>query len=234
MPELRESADKNRNTLFPIFLKLEQLTILLIGGGNVAHEKLTALLHNCPGASVKVVATDISPAVRALIDLYRLPFECRTFQEQDLAGIDLVMIAINDKTVSAAIHSICKKNRLLTNVADTPAYCDFYLSSIVQKGSMKIAISTNGKSPTIAKRVKEVLNETFPEELEEVLNNMGKIRNTLKGDFSQKVRHLNEITRGLASPGATYKRRSEKALWFISGVAATLAFLSLLYIAFYF
>jgi siroheme synthase-like protein len=80
------------------------------------------------------------------------------------------------------------------NVADTPDLCDFYLSSIVQKGNMKIAISTNGKSPTVAKRIREVLSEMIPDEMEEVLASLGEIRNRLRGDFSEKVRELNKIT----------------------------------------
>jgi siroheme synthase-like protein len=82
----------------------------------------------------------------------------------------------------------------LINVADKPELCDFYLGSIVQKGNLKIAISTNGKSPTIAKRLKEVLNEGLPGELDTTLEQMSRLRNTLKGDFAEKVKTLNEIT----------------------------------------
>jgi siroheme synthase-like protein len=86
----------------------------------------------------------------------------------------------------------------LVNVADKPELCDFYLGSIVQKGNLKIAISTNGKSPTIAKRIKEVLNETLPEEIDNLLDNMQNIRNKIKGDFTEKVKQLNEITKKLS------------------------------------
>ena len=73
--------------------------------------------------------------------------------------------------------------------------CDFYLGSIVQKGDLKIAISTNGKSPTLAKRLKEVFNESLDEkELQDAMANLNKFRNRLKGDFSNKVKQLNEIT----------------------------------------
>jgi siroheme synthase-like protein len=83
-------------------------------------------------------------------------------------------------------------------VADTPDLCDFYLSSIVQKGDLKIAISTNGKSPTIAKRLKEVLIDLIPDEMENILNNMSKIRDKIKGGFAEKVRQLNELTKSIA------------------------------------
>jgi precorrin-2 dehydrogenase/sirohydrochlorin ferrochelatase len=80
------------------------------------------------------------------------------------------------------------------NVADTPDLCDFYLSSVVRKGDLKIAISTNGKSPTFAKRFREILEDILPESLQETLDNLKDLRDKLKGDFSSKVDMLNEIT----------------------------------------
>jgi hypothetical protein len=77
--------------------------------------------------------------------------------------------------------------------------CDFYLSSVVKKGNLKIAISTNGKSPTIAKRIKEVINDSIPDEIEDLLNNMQAIRNNMDGDFAEKVRKLNELTKMLVT-----------------------------------
>jgi siroheme synthase-like protein len=93
---------------------------------------------------------------------------------------------------------LANEKKLLVNVADTPELCDFYLGSIVQKGNLKIAISTNGKSPTIAKRIKEVLNETIPDEIESLLQNMQGIRNKMSGDFAEKVKQLDELTKKLS------------------------------------
>jgi siroheme synthase-like protein len=202
-------ADKDQNMLFPVFFKLEVLTTLLVGGGYVALEKLTAIFQNSPNARLRIVAPEISEEVRRYIQSKSIPFAERPFAPEDLDGIDLAIIAINDKTISKEIHAACAAARVLTNVADTPDLCDFYLGSIVQKGNLKIAISTNGKSPTIAKRVKEVLSEAFPDELEDVLNNMEKIRNSLAGDFTDKVRQLNEITNMLASKTTSEKKSGE-------------------------
>ena len=93
--------------------------------------------------------------------------------------------------------SLAKENKLLVNVADTPEQCDFYLSSIVQKGNLKIAISTNGKSPTIAKRIKEVLHDAIPGEMNETIENIHKVRNKLNGNFEYKVKKLNALTKVL-------------------------------------
>lgn len=190
---------KEHNALFPVFLKLEVLNTLVVGGGNVALEKLNAVFNNSPDAKVKLVATEIKPNTKGFLLERGIVFEERAFVESDLIGTDLVIIAIDNRTTSREIHDACSARNILANVADTPDYCDFYLGSIVQKGNLKIAISTNGKSPTIAKRVKEVLNETFPHEMDEVLVNMERIRNTLVGDFSDKVRQLNDITTVLAA-----------------------------------
>ncbi|MGV3706805.1 MAG: precorrin-2 dehydrogenase/sirohydrochlorin ferrochelatase family protein [Arcticibacter sp.] len=182
------------NPLFPIFVKLHNLNLLLVGGGYVALEKLGALLANSPEANIRLVAPEISPDVMSVLETHHIPYLVRPFEASDLEGIDLAIVAINDSEISSRIASVCKEKKVLTNVADKPELCDFYLGSIVQKGNLKIAISTNGKSPTIAKRIKEVLNETIPEEMDELLNNMQRIRNSLKGDFNDKVKRLNDIT----------------------------------------
>jgi len=187
------------NTLFPVFLKPDKLDTLLVGGGYVAMEKLEAIFGNSPAARVQIVGREISAEIKEFAGKRSIRFEERAFEENDLLEKDLVIVAIDDKQVSKQIYQFCKSRKLLVNVADTPNLCDFYLSSVVQKGNLKIAISTNGKSPTVAKRVKEVLNETFPAEINDVLTNMTQIRQKLNGDFSDKVKQLNAITSGLVN-----------------------------------
>ena len=218
------SSTTDSNTLFPVFLKLEKLTVLLVGGGYVASEKLTAVFQNSPKANIRLVAKEINPDVRAVIDEHHIPYQERAFTPSDLEGIDLAIIAINDKDISYEIHTACLEKGVLTNVADKPDLCDFYLSSVVQKGNLKIAISTNGKSPTIAKRVKEVLNEAFPQEMDEVLDNMESIRKKLGGDFSDKVRQLNDITSVLAVKTEPETRKHKKTVQYLlySGAAICL------------
>jgi uncharacterized protein len=103
-------------------------------------------------------------------------------------------VAVNNKETSSVIRSLAKQRKLLVNVADTPELCDFYLGSVVQKGSVKIAISTNGRSPTMAKRLKEIFQDALPDELENVVENMHRIRAKLNGNFSAKVKKLDAIT----------------------------------------
>jgi len=221
------STHKETNTLFPVFLKLEKLTTLLIGGGYVASEKLHAVFQNSPAANVRLVAPEISPDVRNFITEHPIHFEERAFEPGDLDGIDLAIIAINDRDISYEIHAACLEKGVLTNVADKPELCDFYLSSVVQKGNLKIAISTNGKSPTIAKRVKEVLNEAFPHEMDEVLDNMSSIRQKLGGDFSDKVRQLNDITSVLAVKTEPETRKHRKLINYLLYAGAAICLMVL-------
>ena len=187
------------NNLFPIFIKLEQFHVLVVGGGFVGAEKMTAILNNSPETRLTIVSKKFIPAVKILaIAYHNVVLIERGFKSRDLKGADFVIAATNDKEVNRTVKLLAEKRRILANVADTPDLCDFYLSSIVQKGDLKIAISTNGKSPTVAKRVKETLNDTLPNELNEVLQNMTQIRNRIGGDFANKVKTLNKITGILA------------------------------------
>jgi len=186
------------NNLFPVFLKLEELRVLLIGAGNVGLEKLQALINNAPATKIRVVAKDVADSFAALAHQYKAVEIIKDeYTPAYLNECDIVIAAVNDITTSKRISDDAKQKGKLINVADKPELCDFYLGSIVTKGSLKLAISTNGKSPTIAKRLKEVFNELLPEELDEVLNNMQQIRNNLKGDFKNKVHKLNELTKVL-------------------------------------
>jgi len=188
------------NNLFPIFVKLEQLRLLIIGGGKVGLEKLHAVIQNSPATAITVVATAINDPIRELAALHpTVSLLQRPYHPDDLDHADLVIVAVDDRTVSEKIAREAKQKGILVNVADTPALCDFYLSSIVKKGNLKIAISTNGKSPTVAKRLKEEINSMIPEEMDGVLDNMQTIRQNINGDFSEKVRQLNDLTKLLVA-----------------------------------
>ncbi|RCR66114.1 precorrin-2 dehydrogenase/sirohydrochlorin ferrochelatase family protein [Larkinella punicea] len=188
------------NNLFPIFLKIENLQTLVVGGGYVGLEKVTALLSNAPNAPVTLVSPEIRQEIVALAEQHanlHLIYDSYTIKYLD--NNDLVIVATNDKAVNVQIQTDCKTRRILVNVADTPDLCDFYLSSVVKKGDLKIAISTNGKSPTFAKRFREVLEDILPDSLQETLDNLQAIRNRLKGDFQHKMERLNEITKVMKS-----------------------------------
>ena len=187
------------NKLFPVFLKLETLNLLIVGGGYVGMEKLNAVLGNSPATKITIVAIQISDAIKELVrSNANITLKEKPYHIDDLAGHDIVIAAINDPVISTLVATDARSKKILVNAADKPELCDFYLSSVVQKGNLKIAISTNGTSPTIAKRVKEVLQDTIPDEIDDLLINMQSIRNKMSGDFTEKVKQLNELTKSLS------------------------------------
>jgi precorrin-2 dehydrogenase/sirohydrochlorin ferrochelatase len=190
------------NELFPIFIKLQNLHTLIVGGGYVGLEKITAVLDNSPNARITLVSPEIrQEIIEVAASNERITLIARKFEDQDLDQKDLVIVATNDKEENERIWNTARARHILANVADTPAICDFYLSSVVRKGNLKVAISTNGMSPTLAKRLKEVLSEALPDNLETAMQQLKAVRDMLKGDFAYKVDELNRITSVLTAPG---------------------------------
>tara|TARA_R110002020_G_scaffold78213_3_gene196842 strand:- start:895 stop:1470 length:576 start_codon:yes stop_codon:yes gene_type:complete len=185
------------NHLYPIFLKVHELNILLVGGGSVGTEKLEFLLKSSPKAQVTAVSREFS---QSFIDLAEKTDTVTmiedVYHEKYLGAKHMVIAATDNKAVNRQIRDEAKERFLLVNVADTPDLCDFYLGGIVTKGNLKVAISTNGKSPTAAKRLRQLLEDVLPEELDDLLDNLNAYRETLKGDFEYKVKAMNEITEG--------------------------------------
>jgi len=189
------------NTLFPIYVKLDRVQTLLVGAGAVGLEKLQAMLANSPGAKVHVVAEKVGDGVRKLAEESpNVRIAERPFRDEDLDGVNLVLLATDNAALNQHVRELASRRHVLLNVADKPALCDFYLGSVVQKGNLKIGISTNGKSPTIAKRLKEFLQDILPDEIDETLERMAELRESLKGDLREKIRVLNEHTRVLIPP----------------------------------
>jgi len=185
------------NPLYPIFLKLHQLEMLIVGAGEVGHEKMSFILKSSPDARITVVAPWVSEDVTELLESkesHHVTIIKREFQPADLEGKDLIVAATNIKALNIEVQRLAKAKGKLINVADTPELCDFYLGSIVTRGNLKVAISTNGKSPTFAKRFRQVLEEVLPHDTNELLQNLKVIRDRLTGNFTEKVKALNHIT----------------------------------------
>ncbi len=184
------------NTLYPIFLKTENFNILIVGGGFVGTEKLSFILKNSPNANITVVAKLISDEIKSMVKgQSSIVLLEKSFEASDLENKQLVIAATADKTLNESIYHAAKVKSILINVADTPELCDFYLGSIVTKGDLKIAISTNGKSPTLSKRIREFFEEILPENINDLILNLNEYRKSLKGNFEEKVSALNEITK---------------------------------------
>ena len=187
-----------RNNLYPIFLKTSNLHILIIGGGNVAEEKLTFLTKSSPDAKVTMVSPMFREGTLELAAKYNVELITDVYDETYLKGKHMVIATTDVPSVNVQVYEDCRKLDKLVNVADNPPYCDFYMGGIVTKGHVKIAISTNGKSPTTAKRLRQYFEEVIPEDISQMVQNLNEYRKTIKGDFEEKVDKMNEITSPLA------------------------------------
>ncbi|WP_191906377.1 TSUP family transporter [Hymenobacter baengnokdamensis] len=202
------------NDLFPVFLQLAQFRVLIIGGGRLATERLSAILRNSPATSVTIISPALTPALHELAAPYPQITLCeRPWNATDFVHHEVLFIATDEITLNQQIQTESARLQLLTNVAGSADGTDFFLASVVRKGDLKIAISTNGQSPTVGKRLREVLEEALPGELAAVLQQMNLIRSRLQGDFTQKVKSLHAVTAELAhgpayeTPATIYWRR---------------------------
>lgn len=190
---------ESRNNLYPIFLKAKALHVLIVGGGNVAEEKLHFLLKSSPDAKVTIVSPMFREETLALANAFDVELIYDRYDNSFLKGKHLVIATTDVPDVNVEVYNDCKARHILVNVADNPPYCDFYMGGIVTKGHVKIAISTNGQSPTTAKRLRQFFEEVLPEDVNDLVQNLNEFRKTIKGDFEQKVQTLNEFTKGLIS-----------------------------------
>lgn len=191
--------DNTRNPLYPIFLKLHQLNMLIVGGGEVGTEKLFFILKSSPDAKITVIATWFSQSLLKLTlnSNNKITLIKKAFHQDDVKDYDLIIAATNDRILNQHVQSVAKRKKILINVADTPDLCDFYLGSIVTRGTLKVAISTNGKSPTFAKRFRQYLEHMLPEEVDDLILKLKILRDQMDDDFEGKVKKLNELTEGL-------------------------------------
>ena len=194
----------NENKLYPVFLKVKNLNVLIVGGGNVAEEKLTFLLKSSPDANVTMVSTMFRAGTIVLANRFGVEMITEKYRKRFLKGKHIVIATTDVPEVNIKVYNDCRKKSKLVNVADNPPFCDFYMGGIVTKGNVKLAISTNGRSPTTAKRLRQFFEEVIPEDVNEFIENLNTYRKTIKGDFEEKVKVLNDITKNLVE-----KKKSE-------------------------
>tara|TARA_R110000796_G_scaffold37722_4_gene95350 strand:- start:256676 stop:257260 length:585 start_codon:yes stop_codon:yes gene_type:complete len=188
-----------RNNLYPIFLKASTLNFLIVGGGNVALEKLNFLLKSSPDANVEMVSTMFREETIALASKHKIKMIVAEYNLAYLKNKHIVVATTDNILVNEQVYYDCKAENILVNVADNPPFCDFYMGGIVTKGNVKVAISTNGKSPTTAKRLRQFFEDVIPDNIDDLVKNLNEFRKTIKGDFEEKVETLNEFTKGLVN-----------------------------------
>jgi precorrin-2 dehydrogenase/sirohydrochlorin ferrochelatase len=162
---------------YPVNLDIRSQTCLVVGGGAVGTRKVKTLL-DC-GAAVTVVSPEVTNPLSALAEENRISLKQRPYQVSDLDGVFLVIGATDNMDLNRRIHNDARMRGKLCNIADQPDLCNFILPSIIEQGDLIIAISTSGKSPAFARRLRKQLSAQFGPEYAEFLKLMGAVRKIL-------------------------------------------------------
>ena len=161
--------------MFPVFLKLEGRRCLVVGAGKVAEGKIRGLLE--AGAAVQVVAPQALFQIRRWHWQGAIAWKPREFDPRDLDGVSIVVAATSSRELNSQVFREARLRNVLCNAVDDPENCDFYYGAVVKRGDLQIAISTNGRSPALAQRLRQELEEQFGPEYESWLEELGEARN---------------------------------------------------------
>ena len=159
---------------FPIFLDLEGKKVIVVGGGSVAQRKIQTLIEY--GAKVEVISRDLTTQLEQLISENRIRQIGRQFEERHLDGAFMVIAATDDARLNHEISMMARERGVLINTVDQPEDCNFIVPSVLKRGELVIAVSTSGRSPALAKKVRESLEKAFGSEYEYLVHMMGQIR----------------------------------------------------------
>ena len=164
-------------SLFPMFLKLQDRPCLVVGAGAIGEGKAQSLLE--AGALVCVVAPRATQRLQELAATGAINWLRRKFTPADLDGKSLVIAATSSLSVNEFVFRESRRRHVLCNAVDDPPNCDFFYGAVVRRGDLQIAISTNGKSPAFAQRLRELLEQQFGPEFAEKVNDLGTAREKL-------------------------------------------------------
>jgi precorrin-2 dehydrogenase/sirohydrochlorin ferrochelatase len=165
-------------SLFPIFVKLQGRLVVVVGGGNIAEGKIPGLL--AAGARVRVISPAITLAISERVRERKIEWWPKVFEQGDLFGAHLVIAATSAPGANELVFCEADARGILCNAVDDIEHCHFYYGSVVQRGDLQIAISTNGKSPALAKRLRQELEVQFGPEYELWLEWLGAARELLR------------------------------------------------------
>jgi len=163
---------------YPIFLDIEDRDVVIIGGGNVCARKAETMMNY--GARVTVVSPEFTEEIEGWARDGRLTIRRKTYEESDLDGANIVIASTDVQSINEQIAADCRRRRIPVNVVDVTPLCEFIVPAIVDKGSVTLAISTGGKSPALARTLKEDLYRLIGPEYAEVNDALGTLRESAK------------------------------------------------------
>ncbi len=196
---------------YPVFIEMEDRPCLVIGGGNEARKKAEGLLG--AGARVTVIAPELTKALAAMRDAGEIECTEREYQEGDVEGYHVVMVATDDGAVNADVAAEGKRRGVWVNAADDTKNCDFILPAVIRRGAITLAASTGGGSPALARRLREELEAYLTEEMPALADLLGDVRSDLKtrGEIPDADVWQNAIDEDLRVLLAQRKYRQAKA-----------------------
>jgi precorrin-2 dehydrogenase / sirohydrochlorin ferrochelatase len=163
--------DNQENTYFPIFVDLQDKLVVVVGGGMVAARKVESLVK--AGAHVKVIAPEV---VSEIAQTAEVEIDLREYEEDDLEGAFLVIAATDSEKINRAVSEEAHSRRIFCNVVDRPELCSFIVPSIVDRGPIRIAISTGGFSPALSRRLRMLIGKNIGDEYVGLAAILGLIR----------------------------------------------------------
>lgn len=191
--------------LYPIFLKLTAVPVLVVGGGAVATRKVRRLVES--GAKVTVISPESTEELQGLAELGRITFYSRTADKADLAGFSLIYLSTDNPQVNAKLAQAAIANGVWVNVADGPELSTFYLPAVVERERLQIAISTAGSSPALARSIRLELEEQFGSEYDLLLEVEAYLRSLILDEVEPSRR--GELFRRLAQKLPTICREAK-------------------------
>jgi precorrin-2 dehydrogenase/sirohydrochlorin ferrochelatase len=194
---------------YPIFLRMDGKSCLVVGGGEVATQKVESLLD--AGARVRVVSPSLSPRLRELADAAAIECRERVYEDGDLDGIFVVIAATSDENLHERIDRDAERAGVLLNVVDRPRWCDFIVPSIARRGDLMVAVSTGGASPAFARRVRLDIERLLGPEYEHALALLSRLRARLREQQRSFAERQRIFDRLLDSPLLESLRRGDAA-----------------------
>jgi precorrin-2 dehydrogenase/sirohydrochlorin ferrochelatase len=170
---------------YPINVNLHGRKCIVVGGGAVAERKVRSLLDF--GADVTVIAPDVTAYLRKLAATGKLTHIGKEYSSEALEGAFLVIAATDDPAVNRAVSLDAQSRGILVNVADEPSLCTFFVSAFVRRGDLVISVSTSGKSPALARRIREELESLFGVEYGYLVDILGELREEVKAKYKDEA-----------------------------------------------
>lgn len=165
------------NTYYPVYIEMRDQPVVVIGGGKIAEGKVDGLL--AAQANVMVIAPELTPHLHDLVKQDQIRYLARSYQPGDLSGAFMVICATDRADINHRVWQEATANHQLVNVVDDTPRCNFIAPSILRKGDLTIAISTSGRAPALAVRLKERLQRELGPEYERFLELAGELREPL-------------------------------------------------------